>query len=281
MAPIWRWAGRALAALAVLAVLAVGMVYVASELTISRHYPLPPSSFHVVADAGSVARGAHLVRVVGCTDCHGADLRGQYVDDFKMAPPNLTLLAKSFSDADFDRAIRHGLKPDGTSLAEYMPSGAFQYLSDRELSDVVAYIRSRPVGGQAQPAPSYSLAERFKFLTGENMTQVTVMGLQTPGLDLGPQYAVGRHLATIACGECHTTTFNGYPGFSPNLVLVASYGHDDFVKFMRTGKAAGNRELPLMSDTARLRFSQFSPGEVDAIYSYLAARGQKLNQEAN
>jgi len=44
----------------------------------------------------------------------------------------------------------------------------------------------------------------------------------------------------------------------------------------RTGKAAGNRELPLMSTVARVRFRHFSDGELNAIYDYLAARGRKL-----
>ncbi|HEY3778953.1 MAG TPA: hypothetical protein VGL35_12940 [Rhizomicrobium sp.] len=45
---------------------------------------------------------------------------------------------------------------------------------------------------------------------------------------------------------------------------------------MRTGKAAGNRELRLMSVEARLRFSHFTDDEVNDLYSYLAARGRKL-----
>jgi hypothetical protein len=47
---------------------------------------------------------------------------------------------------------------------------------------------------------------------------------------------------------------------------VVSYERADFVKLMRTGKAAGNRELPLMSATARARFRHFSDDELNAVY---------------
>ena len=47
---------------------------------------------------------------------------------------------------------------------------------------------------------------------------------------------------------------------------------------MRTGKAAGGRELKFMSPTARTRFAHFSDDEIAALYDYLAARGEKLSQ---
>src|SRR5262249_6410865 len=106
-------------------------------------------------------------------------------------------------------------------------------------------------------------------------------GVQKPALELGPHYARGRALVMAACGECHMTALTGPPPFvppprPPDLSLVASYDRADFDKFMRTGKAVGNRELPLMSAAARARFSHFSDNELEEIYDYLAARGRKL-----
>jgi mono/diheme cytochrome c family protein len=102
-----------------------------------------------------------------------------------------------------------------------------------------------------------------------------------PARDLGPATARGRYLATIACAECHQSDFAPRPDQffkTPDLLLVASYEHSEFVTLMRTGKAAGNRELPVMSETARKRFAAFTDEEIDAIYDYLAARGRKLTQ---
>ena len=75
---------------------------------------------------------------------------------------------------------------------------------------------------------------------------------RTPALDLGAQFARGRQIAMAACGECHTTALAGevppQPHHPPDLSIVASYERADFLKFMHTGKAAGNRELRMMSD---------------------------------
>ena len=43
-----------------------------------------------------------------------------------------------------------------------------------------------------------------------------------------------------------------------------------------TGKAAGNRELPMMSAVARVRLGHLSDADLNALYDYLAARGRKL-----
>ncbi len=193
-----------------------------------------------------------------------------------MTSRNLTRLAQTFSDADFDHAIRRGLRPDGTSVAEEMPADAFQFVTDADLGDMVSYIRSLPPAGADIAPPSYDLKARYKLLYGGGKVDAMWFADQKPALDLGPNYARGRQLAMAACGECHTTSLHGQPGATPDLLIVASYDRADFVHFMRTGKAAGNRELPLMSDTARQRFSHFDDAELGQIYDYLAARGQKL-----
>lgn len=276
-----KWAGIAVATLAALAAVAVLVIYAASEMSIARHYPLGASQFHAATDPAAVARGKHFAGAYGCADCHAHNLQGAYIPDFGISSRNLTRLAASFSDADFDRAVRRGLRPDGTSVAESMPSDAFQFIADADMADIVAYIRSLKPAGKDIPAPSYDLKMRLGFLNGMAHVDQYWFGRQKPALDLGARYARGRALAMAACGECHMTALTGGPPEvpgprPPDLSLVASYGQADFFKFMRTGMAAGNRKLPLMSATARARFSHFSNDELNTIYDYLAARGRKL-----
>jgi len=277
MGRVLKWVGLGLCAILVAA--AAGF-YFLSERIIAKTYPLPESHIRAAQGPEAVARGERLARAYGCADCHGHDLQGAYIEDFGMQSRNLTLLAKEFSDADFDRVIRHGLRPDGASVAETMPSDAFQYMTDTDVSDVIAYIRSRPHAGAPVPTPSYDWKARLRFLSGEGKTDVMWFPLQTPALDLGPQFARGRQIAMAACGECHTTALTGemppqlhHP---PDLSIVASYERADFLKFMHTGKAAGNRELRMMSAVARVRISHLSEADLNALYDYLSARGKKL-----
>jgi mono/diheme cytochrome c family protein len=275
----WKWAGLALAGVAVLALAAVAYVYIASEQIIGRHYPLPSSHIHASTDPKVIALGQHLVRPYGCADCHRPNLQGTFIEDFGMSSRNLTRLATTFSDADFDRAIRRGLRPDGTSVAESMPSDAFQYMPDADVVAIISYIRSLKVAGENIPEPSYDLVRRLGLLKGDVKVGQAWFPLQKPALDLGPPYARARVMATSACGECHGTSLEGQggaPHTPPNLTLVASYDRGDFVKLMRTGKAAGNRELHMMSAVARVRMSKLTDSELNGLYDYLSARGKKL-----
>jgi cytochrome c553 len=281
MNPWAKWTGIALGALLGIAVLGVIVLYVWSESIIGRTYALPPSTFHGHALKGAVARGEHLTQIFGCIDCHKSDLTGAPFDDIPGSvvwSRNLHLAGRTYSDGDFDRAIRRGLHADGTSVL-VMPSDCYAALSDDELSAIVAYLRSLPPKGDDHPPPRVGLVARVAIVRGDYMTDRMYFAIDKAPLDLGPATARGRHLTQIACAECHDTTLNGVadpPLVTPNLSLVASYSREDFVHFMRTGKAAGNRELPVMSAEARLRFSHFTDAEVNDVYDYLLARGQKL-----
>ena len=279
MRRLWKWAGAAAVALVALGLAAVSYVYIASESIIARQYPLPQSHIHSSTDPKLIALGKHLVAPYGCADCHRPNLQGAYIADFGMTSRNLTRLARTFSDADFDRAIRKGLRPDSTSVAETMPSDAFQYMPDSDAVAIISYIRSLKPAGPDIPKPSYGLTARWDVLQGTKKVVQAWYPLQKPALDLGQRYARAREMAMTACGECHGTSLEGQgngPHLPPNLSIVASYDRGDFVKFMRTGKAAGSRELPMMSAVARVRISHLSDTELNALYDYLAARGKKL-----
>jgi cytochrome c553 len=123
------------------------------------------------------------------------------------------------------------------------------------------------------------LITRFGILLGIKKADTAWFPLQKPALDLGPRYARAREMAMTACGECHGTSLEGQhgpPGTPPDLSIVASYERADFLRFMRTGKAVGNRELPMMSAVARVRVSHLGDTDLNALYDYLAARGRKL-----
>jgi mono/diheme cytochrome c family protein len=274
-----RWVAILAGALFVLAAIAVAGFYFASNQVIERHYPLPHSAFAAGAsEPGVIARGARLVHIFGCADCHGGDLHGRFIRDWNATSRNITLIAESYSDADFEHLVRHGLRPDGTSVSQWMPSDSFAFMSDSDLAAVISYIRSLPHAGAPVPRYAYSWNDRWGLLTGSTDPSVAKPDVGwfngiAPPLDLGPRFAEGRGLAMVACAECHRTSLVG-GGPAPNLSIVASYTRADFHRLMRTGIAAGNRTLGMMSGVARNRFSHLTDDEIDEIYNYLVARGQ-------
>ncbi|HEX9158930.1 MAG TPA: cytochrome c [Rhizomicrobium sp.] len=278
-----KWTGIVLGGIAAIALAAAGIVYISSEIILDRTYAFARSELRTAVVPESTALGAHLVQISGCADCHGNDLAGVLFDDM---PPgtvlwsaNLPLLARTYSPADFDHAIRQGLRPDGTSVI-LMPSNSYAAMHDEELAAIVAYIRSLPAKGQDRPAPVPGMIVRLGLVLGKFETTRAEFDGRSP-LDLGRKYEAGRHLAQLSCSECHGNDLGGGAAIGPmpqrpDLALVAAYDRGDFLKFMRTGKAAGNRELILMSSIARARFSHFTDAEANALYDYLAARGRNL-----
>ena len=65
----------------------------------------------------------------------------------RIVPPNLTRgrggVGATFTDADFVRAIRHGVDPSGRQLL-IMPSDDYNHFSDADLGAIIAYVRSLP-----------------------------------------------------------------------------------------------------------------------------------------
>ena len=98
----------------------------------------------------AVERGKQLATVL-CTGCHGDNLAGTaFFDDPALGiihAKNLTRgkggIGAAYADADFVRTLRHGVRPDGTSVF-VMPAKDFYYLSDTDVGSIVAYIRTVP-----------------------------------------------------------------------------------------------------------------------------------------
>ena len=91
-------------------------------------------------------------------------------------------------------------------------------------------------------------------------------------VDLGPEHAAGRALAR-ACMECHGRDLTGSPVLkAPDLMVAGAYDRADFDRLMRTGIAAGDRNLGMMSDASRARFKDWPAEDVAALHSYLKAR---------
>lgn len=272
----WWWAA-AIAPPMIAAAVALG-VFLKGESVLHHRYPLPAPA---TLPAGSVADGAHLAVIYGCTDCHGDDLRGRpfpHPDPFRAAASaNLTLKAKTWSDADFARAIRDGLTPAGYSV-EFMPSNAFVHMSDPELAAIVGHIRSLPAGGGDEPEWRPGWKGYWQLATGKFPPGQTFMAearAKAPR-DMGPATAQGRHLASVACSECHgndlTGRKGGPPGSPPDLAVAGAYDPADFYRLLKTGVAAGGRRVGMMSAVARKRFSHLTDDEIEAIRLYLVAR---------
>lgn len=281
MKRVLKWAGYGLAGLLALVVIAVVGVFVASEAIIRWPVDKPAVTLVASSDPGAIARGKKVAVVQGCHNCHGERFEGLLFHDepalVKGYAPNLSLAVAKQSDSDLDGAIRHGVAADGRRLW-MMPSEAFAHLSDREIADLVAYMRTFKPTGAAQPGFQVGPVGRIGLLLGKFKSAPVMIAENGPGSRLtqaGPEHAQGRDLAK-ACVECHGQALGGNPGMgAPDLTMAASYDAADFERLLRTGVAAGDRRLGLMSQIAPARFNAWSSQEISALHGYLKARAQR------
>jgi cytochrome c553 len=277
---ILRWGAWLLGGLAGLALVAATGIYIASELLVQRTYPgVVGKPVAVPRDSASVAAGARLVQIYGCSGCHAEHLQGQVFFDeprvARLVAPNLTHAVQRYSDAELERIIRHGIRPTGRSVIA-MPSDAFAGLSDASLARILAYLRTRPV--VEGPGPSLRLGPlgRLGVATGKFKTAAMLIPPDTPAPPAAPptdSVALGSYLAHTACAECHGTDLRGDVNLgSVNLAVVSGYSPDEFVRLLQTGIPKGGRKLGLMAEVAQRRFVALNPTEVAALYAYLHSR---------
>ena len=160
-----------------------------------------------------------------------------------------------------------------------MPSMLFTQVHPDDISALVAYLKSRPVVGEARPEPTIGPTLAADIESGEfrNSQQwVEELGAATAP-DLGAEHAFGRQIVRATCVECHGMDLRGSEAplmdapARPDLRVIAAYSAGDFRTLMRTGKGVGDRDLELMGGVARRRYAKFSDRELDAVYAYLRA----------
>jgi cytochrome c553 len=252
----FKWLAAVAGALAVIAVLTAGVVYVRSERRLTRRHAVAAESLTVPDDSASVTRGAHLATIATCVLCHGADLGGAvYSDDAwlgTVAGPNLTRgrggVGGARTTADLVRALRHGVRRDGTSLV-VMPSEVYVRLGAADLGALVAYLERLPAVDRVVPPTRFGPVGRALLAAGRLNILVAS---KTPALPLGPGVppapteAYGRYLADVTgCHGCHGFGLSGGrvagpPGFPPATNLTPAgplqlWTERDFVRAMRTG----------------------------------------------
>jgi cytochrome c553 len=279
MKRILKWVGYGLAGVAGLILLTVLGAIGASEAVIRWPVARPVTHMVASADAGGIERGRKIAILEGCHNCHGDQFEGKLFHDepaiVRAWAPNLRLAAATQSDAELDGAIRHGVAADGRRLW-IMPSEAFAQLTDQETSDLVAYLRSFKAAGARQPALQVGPVGRIGLLIGKfkSAPQMVAEAGAVP-VDAGPRHAAGRSLSR-ACVECHGEDLKGGRATgAPDLTIAASYDRQDFERLMRTGIAAGERKVGLMTEVAPVRFNVLSSKEIGELHEYLKARAAR------
>lgn len=272
MQPWLRITAAGVAAAALLAIGAAGALLWAGNRILSRDVGALPEA--VAGGPGDAALGARLVAIYGCNGCHGKALTGS--DFYGIIAPNLRQRARTWGLEGFARAVRRGVRPDGTSISWAMPSEHFAAMADSEIAAIQAHLNQLPAAPDAQPVTiHHRLFKAYAAATGELVANVALVRSNDRGPELAPAPgtpAWGPYFTRLACAECHNHGLGGNPGFTPALVdAIQVYDWPAFVRLTTTGRPPDGRELRLMTSVGRERLAPMTDAERRALFDYLKA----------
>ncbi|MEO8160703.1 MAG: c-type cytochrome [Arenimonas sp.] len=229
--------------------------------------------------AGDPVEGRRVATRVGCFGCHGDKLQGKELwgepKRFQIHSANITVKRALYDDAGFERLLRTGRTHDG-HRALGMPILMYQHLSDREVRDIVALVRSLPAVANPDLKKTWMIDAVRREQEGYGDDQGDPVAVHAPTAPPVAGVELGRHLARTSCPECHGPDLNGFDGDdAPSLVVAKGYSAEQFRRLMRTGITAqgGESKTGLMSSVARTRIAPtLSDDEITALKAFLDSR---------
>lgn len=289
---ILKWVGIVLGAIVVLFVIAVGVLYFLGQSKFTKTYQVQVEPVTIPSDPASVERGKHLAGIM-CAGCHGENFAGTALFDDptlgSIHAKNLTSgkggIGSFYTDTDFVRTLHHGVRPDGTSVF-VMPAYDFYYLSDQDLGDIVAFLKSVPPVDQ-EWAPKQltpfglvltGMGAFDQFIAAERIDQTGPRPAAPPA---GVTADYGSYLVRLnGCRHCHgeklsggkvsdpTSTLHG-PNLTPGGELAA-WSDADFIKTLRGGVTPAGHQLDKMMPWKD--FAHMTDDELKAVFMYLQSQ---------
>lgn len=256
------------------------------------------------ADARLLERGRSLAIAADCLACHtqaggGKPYAGGYPINSPLGviyasniTPSKTAGIGDYSEADFARALREGVRKDGARLYPAMPYTSYTLITDEDMKALYAYFM-KGVAPVDEPAPVTRLP--FPFSVRASMLGWNLLFLDnrryTPDPSKSEQVNRGAYLANALahCGSCHTPrnalmaedagrALGGGPvgpWYAPNISSdpvagIGGWSEDELVQYLRTGRVAGKAQAGgMMAEAVENSFQHMPETGLRAIAAYL------------
>ncbi|WP_224999654.1 cytochrome c [Cesiribacter sp. SM1] len=284
---IFRWAAIILSGLLAVALLVYVVAHFRLEWQQKQVMEVAVQSLEIPTDSAAIARGAHLAAIKGCAECHGEDGSGKVMlDDPAMgliAASNLTRgrggLPNSYTNADWVRALKHGLGADGTPLL-VMPSQETTLLSAEDMSAIIAYYNSLPPVDKQSPqmsaGPLLKVLALFEMVPLFPAHEIDHGRTLTASVEATVGAAYGQYLS-ISCTGCHGTDMKGMEPPAPGMLArpdvtasgnVGKWTEAEFIKTLRTGVTPEGKVLK-QQDMPWQMTARYTDAELQSLYQYL------------
>lgn len=255
--------------------------------------------------AASIDKGRQLAIAADCMACHtmpqgrGKPFAGGYAIESPLGviyatnvTPSKTAGIGNYSEADFSRALRQGVRRDGSHLYPAMPYTSYTQLTDEDTHALYAYFMH---GVPAVDTEAQKTDLPFPFSMRFSMVAWNLLFLEDKRFQSDPskdaEWNRGAYLAGALghCSACHTprnllmAEENGKalsgamvgPWYAPNITGdavsgIGSWTEQELMQYLRTGRVPGKGQAAGGMAEAVQNSLQFLPEtDLHAIAVYL------------
>lgn len=270
-----------------------------------------------IADPALIAEGEYLSRVADCAACHTAPGGKPFAGGLGMQTPMGAIYATNITPdpetgigrydfADFERAVRRGIRRDGQPLYPAMPFVSYMIASDDEIKALYAYFMSavEPVA-QKNPATTIPWPANMRWpLAWWQLLFARPRSFQPdPGMDAQLQRGAYLVEGLAHCGACHTPRGIGFQEkalrddakghflsgsvlegwYAKNLrdegLGLASWSEDEIVEFLRTGRTARTAAFGGMAEVVQHSTQYLTMEDLRAMARYLKQLPARAGRE--
>ncbi|MFL6605043.1 MAG: c-type cytochrome [Steroidobacteraceae bacterium] len=289
-----RWIKRSIVGTVSVLAVAAGLLGVAIQIgyaKMNRVVKLPAYPISLRDDAASIERGHYLFESRGCSECHGAngggtmfirnDAAGLHITAPNISPGPGNVVAK-YRAEDWERTLRHGVKPNGRPLF-IMPAEDFSRFTDDDIAAVVAYVRHLPPVPGGRAAFDLPLVLPALYAVGLFKDAAEKIDHTLPPAKPVREAVTAEHGRYVVqgCQGCHGPNLSGgkVPGAPPDWPASANLtpgegsvmpryaSPDAFKAMLRSGRRPDHSEVSKVMPFASL--SKLSDVDIAAVYLYL------------
>ncbi len=256
-----------------------------------------------------IKRGRYIANAGDCAACHNApagtpDREREMAGGYPIASPLGTIYSSNitpsrtygigdYTEAEFARALRKGIRRDGSALYPAMPYTSYAGLTDADVHDLYAYFMSavRPVD---KAAPKTSLPFPFNIRMSMFVWNALFLkdGPVKPDTRHDAQWNRGKYLADTLghCSSCHSprgflmqekgsAALSGGPlgaWYAPNITSdkisgIGGWSQAEIAQYLSTGHVPGKAQAAgEMAEAVTHSFSKLNPADIAAIAAYIS-----------
>jgi fructose 5-dehydrogenase cytochrome subunit len=255
------------------------------------------------SDAALIKRGEYLATAADCAACHTVPHGLPFAGGLALVTPVGTIYSTnitpsrssgigSYTEQQFSRAVREGVRGDGSNLYPAMPYTSYARFTATDMQALYAYFAH---GVEPVDVTARETALPFPMNIRASMKVWNALFLDSRSYSPDPgqsaEWNRGAYLVKGAahCSVCHTE--RGFlmqenasrqlsgaqvgPWFAPNITSdatsgIGSWTRDELKAYLRTGRLVGKAQAAgSMGEAVEHSFQSLEEGDIEAIATYV------------